>query len=129
MASRTSTSRWGPHAVISGCCERVGFSVIDGLGLNSFGQSNTCSGVRFNRICKRSDGKLWLLGEGSYGKVWKAVWTKPDGAEVDVAMKMTIISPGGGTTASTPERSQSRLRHAVELQTGQRLPRVMQHRH
>jgi hypothetical protein len=57
--------------------------------------------VRCNRICKRADGKLWLLGEGSYGKVWKAVWTKPDGAELDVAMKMTIISPGGRHGKST----------------------------
>lgn len=42
---------------------------------------------------------MWLLGEGSYGKVWKAVWTRSDGSEADVAMKMTIISPGGRRTA------------------------------
>ena len=63
--------------------------------------------MRRNRICKRSDGKLWLLGEGSYGKVWKAVWTKPDGAEVDVAMKMTIISPGVHTNVPVFERLQA----------------------
>ena len=55
-----------------------------------------------NRICKRSDGKLWVLGEGSYGKVWKAVWTKRDGTQADVAMKMTIISPGGHKSPVAP---------------------------
>jgi hypothetical protein len=72
---------------------------INGSGINfcqlNSGLALTRHALQFNRICKRSDGKLWLLGEGSYGKVWKAVWTKPDGTDVDVAMKMTIISPGG----------------------------------
>ena len=87
------------------CCsihECMAPGVVGGSVLVRFGCLKTCHGVRCNRICKRADGKLWLLGEGSYGKVWKAVWTKPDGAELDVAMKMTIISPGGHSVTSVP---------------------------
>lgn len=72
---------------------------------------NLAQSVCAHSICKQSDGKKWLLGEGSYGKVWKAVWTRSDGAVLDVAMKMTIINSGG----TNAPKSRSHSRHALHL--------------
>jgi len=54
-------------------------------------------------ICSRPDGSQWVLGAGSFGKVFKATWARSDGCVLDVAMKM-IISPEAARRRSLCDR-------------------------